>query len=319
MTKQKIRPTILIVDDAPENIDVLAGILSADYDIKVAINGPKALKIAAVKPVPDLILLDIMMPEMDGYEVCSRLKESEVTVKIPVIFVTAKIEIADEQKGLELGAVDYIAKPVSPPIVLARIKNHLALKQAQDHLEELVEQRTLQLNQKMKELEARDSLIQFQMQSPDIKSASREILRLTAEVLGENELCLLFPGGPKDTLKIAAMHEGSSAKAAADNTVLNSSAAHQVAMRAFQEQKVQLTDDLMASPILYQDEVLGVVLVALNRSATELREEMGDTLWRMANEAAMVLRMARLSEDIQTGSVDFDALLDLAEQDFGEK
>lgn len=314
MTKQKRRPSILIVDDSPENIDVLAGILGAEYGIKVAINGAKALKIAATKPIPDLILLDIMMPEMDGYEVCSRLKESEVTAKIPVIFVTAKIEIADEQKGFELGAVDYIAKPVSPPIVLARIKNHLALKQTQDHLEELVEQRTLQLNQKMKELEARDSLIQFQMQSPNIDAATREILRLIADVIGENELCLMFPGTEKDSLEIAAIHETS-----VDETRLSSSAAYQIAMHAFREQKVQLTDDFMASPILYQNEVLGVVLVAVQTPMIEASEEAGNTLWRMANEAAMVLRMARFSEDIQTGSVDFDALLDLAEKDFDEK
>ena len=104
---------ILIVDDTPENVDVLAGILRAYYQIKVAVNGPKALKIAQSDPAPALILLDVMMPEMDGYEVCRQLQADERTQRIPVIFVTAKSEVEDEAQGFGLGAVDYIIKPVS--------------------------------------------------------------------------------------------------------------------------------------------------------------------------------------------------------------
>lgn len=123
------RKTVLIVDDSPENIDLLASILNREYKVKAAPNGPKALKIAGSTRPPDLILLDIMMPEMDGYEVCRQLKNNESTRDIPVLFVTAKSDVEDEAAGLAMGAVDYIVKPISPPIVLARVKTHMDLKQ----------------------------------------------------------------------------------------------------------------------------------------------------------------------------------------------
>jgi len=122
------RATILIVDDTPENLTLMNNLFKDDYKVKVANGGEKALKIVASDSPPDLILLDIMMPGMDGYEVCRRLKCDPSTSHIPVIFLTARSEMEDEKKGLELGAVDYIIKPISPHIVLARIKNHLALK-----------------------------------------------------------------------------------------------------------------------------------------------------------------------------------------------
>ena len=128
--------TVLAVDDTPDNLSLLSGLLKDFYRVKVANNGEKALKIAAADNPPDLILLDIMMPEMDGYEVCTRLKANEKTRDIPVIFLTAKVEVADETHGLDLGAVDYITKPISPPIVLARVRNHLELKAARDFLKD---------------------------------------------------------------------------------------------------------------------------------------------------------------------------------------
>ena len=121
------KSTILVVDDTPDNLHLMSSLLNGIYRIKIANSGSKALKIAAADLPPDLILLDIMMPEMDGYEVCRRLKLNPKTMNIPVIFLTSKAEVADEAKGLELGAADYITKPISPPIVLARVKNHLAL------------------------------------------------------------------------------------------------------------------------------------------------------------------------------------------------
>ncbi len=138
--------TILVVDDAPENIKVLSGILSDDYKVKVALSGEKALNIANGKDHPDLVLLDVMMPEMDGFEVCRRLKNNPVTKDIPVIFVTAKGEVVDEQTGFEVGCVDYITKPVSPPIVEARVKSQIELHNQKKLLESLVQQRTEELN-----------------------------------------------------------------------------------------------------------------------------------------------------------------------------
>lgn len=134
MPDREIMNSILVVDDNPENIDMLGAALSQDYQIKVALNGRKALEIARSEAPPDIILLDIMMPEMDGYEVCRRLKAHPETKDIPVIFITAKSDESDETRGLEIGAVDYITKPFSLPIVRARLKTHLALR---NNMEEL--------------------------------------------------------------------------------------------------------------------------------------------------------------------------------------
>jgi sigma-B regulation protein RsbU (phosphoserine phosphatase) len=130
------KQTILVVDDAPVNIDLLSNILSPYYKVKGAVNGEKALKIAHKKSQPDLILLDIVMPGMSGYEVCEQLKQDPVTASIPVIFITAKTSTEDEEHGLELGAVDYITKPVSPAIVLARVNTQLSLKRNMEDLRE---------------------------------------------------------------------------------------------------------------------------------------------------------------------------------------
>ncbi|WP_211102086.1 response regulator [Azospirillum brasilense] len=112
---------ILIVDDTPDNLKLLSGLLKESYRVKVANNGRKALEIAASIPAPDLILLDVVMPEMDGYEVCAALKKAPATRDIPVIFLTGRADEADREHGFAMGAVDYIAKPVDPPAVLQRV------------------------------------------------------------------------------------------------------------------------------------------------------------------------------------------------------
>lgn len=131
-----LKKKILLVDDSPENLRVLLEVLKNDYQVIAAKDGNRALEMAAQEPRPDLILLDVLMPEMDGYEVCVRLKLNEATRDIPVIFVTALTEDSSEEKGFSVGAVDYITKPISPAIVRARVRTHLALKQAQLQLEE---------------------------------------------------------------------------------------------------------------------------------------------------------------------------------------
>jgi putative two-component system response regulator len=139
------RQTVLVVDDTPDNIDVLGGILRPHYRVKVAINGEKALEVARSSAPPDLILLDIMMPGMSGYEVCATLKAYLPTRRIPIIFCTAMGEVEDERKGFELGCVDYITKPVSESLVLARVKTHLLLYQTERTLEQQVSLRTAEL------------------------------------------------------------------------------------------------------------------------------------------------------------------------------
>jgi CheY-like chemotaxis protein len=142
MSSQAPKPTVLVVDDVPANIRVLADCLRRDYAIRVATGGTQALALVDRVP-PDIILLDVVMPAPDGYEVCRRLKADPATADIPVIFVTAKQAPEDEAYGLSLGAVDYIVKPASPAVVRARVKNHLDLRAARQALarqnEELLE------------------------------------------------------------------------------------------------------------------------------------------------------------------------------------
>ncbi len=194
--------TILLVDDIPANIKILVGALHGNYRLIVATNGPDALK-AATEKVPDLILLDVMMPGMDGYEVCKQLKSQAGTADIPIIFVTAMNEEKDETRGFLLGAVDYIVKPVNPVIVKARVQTHIALRRAQrelerhrDELEELVLERTRELRETQVEITNR--LVQA-AEYHDYQT-SRHVTRMAhycvvigrAHGMKEHELTLLF-------------------------------------------------------------------------------------------------------------------------------
>lgn len=159
MISDPVKQNILIVDDTPLNINILGDYLSQDYNIYVATNGYAALE--RVKEVaPDLILLDIMMPDMDGYEVCQRLKEKNNTRNIPIIFISAKASDADESKGLELGAVDYIKKPFNLPIVKSRVHTHLSLKLARENAELLIAERTAELLQTQERLENKTKILE---------------------------------------------------------------------------------------------------------------------------------------------------------------
>lgn len=188
MEKTK-KVTVLVVDDTPENIDILAGILTPRYNVIAASSGKSALKLMSEKELPSIILLDVMMPEMDGYEVCRLLKSNLATKNIPIIFVSSKSKIADEQRGLELGAVDYITKPVSPPLVLARVRNHLSLYDQSRHFEQLVKQRTHELN------DTRVEIIRRLGKAAEFKDneTGMHVIRMSwfsrflAEAKGENE------------------------------------------------------------------------------------------------------------------------------------
>jgi diguanylate cyclase (GGDEF)-like protein len=137
MDNKEKQAKVLIVDDEKINLDVLVGLLKPYYRIVAAKSGEQAFKRLEIPPLPDLILMDIMMPGMDGYEVCRKLKENNATRDIPVIFITGKNDVQDEAKGFQAGAVDYITKPFSPLIALARVKTHIELKRRGDMLERL--------------------------------------------------------------------------------------------------------------------------------------------------------------------------------------
>ncbi|WP_290745293.1 HD-GYP domain-containing protein [Fibrobacter sp. UBA4309] len=148
---EQVRAKILVVDDTKTNIEVLEGILSSYYDVIVAMNGQKAVSLAQ-RVHPDLILLDVMMPEMDGYETLRQIRQNDASKDIPVFFLTAKSDSQSEKQGLDLGAVDYIAKPFMPELILLRIKNQLEYKRQRDHLHELVAEKTEDLRKTLKVL-----------------------------------------------------------------------------------------------------------------------------------------------------------------------
>jgi phosphoserine phosphatase RsbU/P len=135
MTINEEKKVVLVVDDAPANIHVVNEILHDTYKVRVATNGAKGLELANATPGPDLILLDVIMPGMDGYEVCTRLKANPSTRDIPVIFLTGQTETSDETRGFDVGAVDYIHKPFSPAVVAARVQTHLALRETREQLQ----------------------------------------------------------------------------------------------------------------------------------------------------------------------------------------
>jgi len=151
-SRESDSPLILVVDDVPANIEVLRGILRSEYRVMAALNGERALEIATRTPQPDLILLDVMMPGMDGYEVCRRLKLNPASMNIPIIFVTARDEDIDQEMGFDAGAVDYIPKPVRNRIVLSRVRAHLAVAKRGRSLESMVRERTSQLESTRRKL-----------------------------------------------------------------------------------------------------------------------------------------------------------------------
>jgi putative two-component system response regulator len=190
--------TILVIDDSPANIDLLRAILEPLYRVKVATGADRALKIIASNTPPDLILLDILMPEIDGYELCRRIKSDIGRRRIPIIFVTGLEDSADEERGFALGAEDYITKPIRPAIVLARVKTHLALYDQTRELEIQVNLRTKELQKTRLEIihrlgraaEFKDNETGYHV----IRMA--HFSRLLAEAIGMNDADTLFQAAP---------------------------------------------------------------------------------------------------------------------------
>ncbi|QWV92297.1 diguanylate cyclase [Geomonas oryzisoli] len=171
------RGKILIVDDTTTNIDILYQILKGEFDVLFAKSGVDGIRMVR-EHTPDLVLLDVMMPDMDGYEVCRTLKQDPATAGLPVVFVTAMGNDEDETRGLELGAIDYLTKPIRPPIVLARVRNHVELKHRGDLLEQLSRE-LAQKNRELEELARQDGLTGVSNRRHFDESLRSEVQRAT--------------------------------------------------------------------------------------------------------------------------------------------
>lgn len=211
------RETVLVVDDTPTNLSLLSGLLREHYRVKVANSGAKAFELAEAQP-PDLVLLDVMMPGMDGYEVCRRFKASPHLARAPVIFLTAKVDPADEERGFGVGAVDFIHKPISPPVVLARVRTHLEnqkwrnfLENKNAWLEREVESRIDQINR------LQDASLQTMIELAEFRDEctgnhvrrTQEYVRVLAEHLAQKEHhreCLR-PETIRHIVKSAPLHD----------------------------------------------------------------------------------------------------------------
>jgi len=197
--KPTSRATVLVVDDTPQNLELLDECLSPHYRVKVATSGERALALCAVE-APDLIVLDVMMPDMDGFEVLRRLKADAATRAVPVIFATAKGDKTDEHLGLQLGAADYVTKPIHIPVLLARVKTHVALYEYQRDLERLVRQRTAELAEAIKRVEKDERQLQASMAKLVFARNHDELTKLSnrsflMQRLGDSMRDALLDGG----------------------------------------------------------------------------------------------------------------------------
>ncbi|MFT5366043.1 MAG: DNA-binding response OmpR family regulator [Candidatus Latescibacterota bacterium] len=308
---------ILIVDDTVKNIQVLGTILKQEgYQLNVAQNGKQALDVVG-KIKPDLILLDVMMPEMDGFEACTHLKANPETADIPVIFLTAKIETEDIIKGFDLGAIDYVTKPFNPTELLKRVDTHLSLYHLRRRLEELVAERTAQLQHRVRELDARDKLMHMQSSAESLNEVYEAILQVVEDVFKVRQAIVYRPDDTNTMLVVKAALGLDELGVIQDAVALGAQlpiaiGSDNLVAQTFRDQK-SCTDDngAAATPILHNENVLGILWVdTLGNAELDVDAEL-EAFWRMGQETALVIQSAQVTEDLETGEIDVSALLNL--------
>ena len=339
MADEKKKATVLIVDDTPTNLEVLQDMLASNgFELLIAVNGESAIQQAEYAR-PDIILLDVMMPGIDGFETCRRLKAEDATREIPVIFMTALSETRDKVRGFELGGVDYVTKPLQHEEVRARMTTHLTLRNLQrelqamnEELERRVAERTAELSQanvrlarRVNELVGIDQLVQIQMDpSAEIRQVYEEILRIVAQVMEVQQVAIYRPDETTRQLEaVAGM--GFSAPGRIDVAErLSKMAAMRVddqnspVAQAFAAKEPKIGEKEGAAPILYQEEVLGVLRVRDLSTPDEERETVVNTLLRLGREVALVFRVMQITEDMKSGESEVKALLEDREPESGD-
>ncbi|MFA6111325.1 MAG: response regulator [Candidatus Latescibacterota bacterium] len=308
MTTGPDRPRLLLVDDTRTNLTILVETLKQEYRLAVATSGAEALNLARQRP-PDLILLDVMMPEMDGYEVCRRLKADEATAAIPVIFVTALTEVGDKAHGFGLGAVDYITKPFEPVEVRARVATHLEIVHQRRELEarnRALEQAQALLRHQLRELEARDALVHVQMSATSVTEAAAAVARHCGQALDAAQALVYLPvAGHPEELTLAATLVPEPRPA----TVSLRGPETPLVRAAIDRRPCPWAPDRTAAPLLYASELLGVLALEGCRAADVSEEVLSNTLHRLAAASALVLYSALLTERLDLGNAGLEELL----------
>lgn len=312
MMNQK-NATIMVIDDTQDQLFLLKTMLqSKGYNVLDFLDGETALEAAATN-LPDLIMLDVVMPKMDGFEVCRRLKEDPKMKEIPVLFISSLDETSDKVKAFHAGAVDYVSKPFQFAEVYARIKTHLELKQVRENLEKIVDERTLELNRKVNELEARDKLVSIQMRSMDRETAGFEILRAISMVFEAKWYSLLYPDEISEIMHQSVFYTSQN-EPLKEEARMPDSNGFQLSQKAFTSAKVERQGSLIASPVCYQNNTLAVILLQLLPETEEDSANCVNSLCRMSNQAALVLKTTNFMEDLENDKVDFNELLNIAER-----
>ena len=324
---------VLIVDDTVQNIQVLGTVLrEQNYQINVAQNGLQALE-SVDKVAPDLILLDVMMPELDGFETCKRLKANDETREIPIIFLTAKVETEDVVHGFELGAVDYVTKPFNATELLARVKTHLELRRLQRELEEYntrleekvaertaeVRQAHFQLQLQVRELEGRDKLAHAQMTADSLPDAFERILEVFQDVLNISQAKIYRPDDSATQLQVKAAI-GVSAPGVlqreedlSGETAVDTGSDVPVAQTFADGKPRSEQDGGAAVPIIYGDHTLGVISIEGMNSEGADEKTLLDVSWRLSRDAAILCHSIEQSHELASGDIDVSSLLDIEE------
>ena len=303
---------VLLVDDVPANLDVLLEALGGEgYGLHIATNGEAALEVAVVSS-PDLILLDVMMPGIDGYETCRRLKQIASLADVPVIFLTARDDLEGIVEGFESGGLDYVTKPFKKEEILVRVRTHLERALLYTHLEDLVAERTRQLRLRVKELEGKDRIAECLLSYHGLDETLTRVVEVVTEILDVRQAGLYLTGA--EGLRRVALVESAEGRAPVVSTLPIDETLETRALveRACTGAVAQVADPARraAVPILRDGKVLGVIEVVATEAQTFGDGDL-NTLASFALQAAVAIQDAQVRQDPEAWHEQLDEVLEL--------